>query len=416
MFKLKQISLVLVSLLISFAGYADDLDVALQNDVNNYVRQYASSEGNTAIQLSVLLPNETAPRDYIAGKQMKESDTAATTDMMVQWGSITKEFTTLLIFQYLNQQHLDPQTFLNKTLAEVLPEHFDASQTAWPDAWKNITIEQLMNMTSGIPEYIGLPGIDPTHITDLASIVTPVAIFQKYRGCQLGFGCFPAGQAWSYSNTNYIILGMIVEKFYGANFSDVIQKNVLASMQRLGNNAVYQTPYTSMTLQNMINGYCGGGWFPFFTTGQNVTNVNLNIAASAGALTGNTHALVNIIHALFNDQFLPREPMQQFMNTGWVRKDNHQAIDINSDTAKEACKKMEDCYGLGFMVIYDPTYGKVWEYMGGTMGYTTDYEWVPQENVVIAFSRNSSANVDNLFALRTQVLQQVYQYLHPEKK
>ena len=400
-------------------SYADDLDTALRNDINTYVAKYSATEGNTAIQLSVLLPNEPAPRDYIAGKQMKENDVPATTNMLLQWGSITKEFTSLLIFQYLNKNQIDPQQYLDKTLYDVLPEHFDTSDNAWPGVWKVVTIKQLMNMTSGIPEYIGLPGVDPYRVTDLASIVAPVAIYQNRRGCQVEFGCFPAGQGWNYSNTDYIILGMLVEKLYGANFSDVIQKQVLSVMQRVGNNVIYQTPYTANTLQNMINGYSMGGWFPWFTFGQNVTNVNLNIAASAGALTGNTHALVETIHALFHDQFLPHEQMQYFMNNGWIRRDTHQPIDINSDTAKKVCTNLLglDCYGLGFLVTYDSTYGQMWEYPGGTMGYVTDYIWLPQENVVIGFSRNSGANVNNLLiTFRAQILQDVYHHLHAEKQ
>ena len=177
MFILKKVLLatVLVGLTATWAlpSYADDLDSALQNDINTYVKQYSASEGFTAIQLSVLLPNEPAPRDYIAGKQMQESDTPATTNMLMQWGSITKEFTSLLIFQYLNKNQIDPQQSLDKTLYDVLPERFAVGDNAWPDAWKVVTIKQLMNMTSGIPEYIGLPGFDPYRVTDLASIVAP---------------------------------------------------------------------------------------------------------------------------------------------------------------------------------------------------------------------------------------------------
>jgi D-alanyl-D-alanine carboxypeptidase len=417
MHKSNLLKIITMTLAITFAqvGLADDLDLVLQTDINNYVQQYSAAEGNTAIQLSVLLPNEMTSRDYIAGTQMKETATAATTGMLVQWGSITKEFTNLLLFQYLYHQHRSPQVFLKQTLVNILPEHFASGSSAWPATWRNITIEQLMNMTSGIPDYISFPGVDLSQITDLESIVAPIAAFQKRHRCQQKMGCFPAGQGWNYSNTNYIILGMIVEKLYAKNFSTVIQQKILSKIQRAKNNVVYQTPYTSATLHKMINGYCMGSW-PSFTPGQNVTNVNLNIAASAGALTGNTHTLVEMIYALFHDQFLPHTQMQFFTRTGWVRKDNHQFIDINSDTAKHVCKKMEDCFGLGLMVTYSPMYGKIWEYAGGTMGYITDYIWLPQENVIIAFSRNSSANIDNLLiTLHGQILQAVCQHLHSGK-
>jgi D-alanyl-D-alanine carboxypeptidase len=416
----KKLSLISLTLLMSsiiglpISASADNLDTQLQNEINAHVAQYAATEGFTAIQLSVLLPNQTVPRDYIAGLQMKEAATPATTTMLVQWGSITKEFTSLLLFQYLNKH---PGSFsLDTTLFTMLPEHFGTNNTAWPDAWKNVTIKQLMNMTSGIPEYLGLPTFNPYQVTDLKSIVDAVADYQNGRGCQMAFGCFSAGQGWYYSNTNYIILGMMVEKLYGANFSDVIQQQILAGMQQAGNNVVYQTPYTPTTLENMINAYCTNGWQPFWSPDQNVTNANLNIAASAGALTGNTHALVKIIYALFHDQFLPNAQMQPFLNSGWVRTDTHQAIDINSELAKQVCTKLESCFGLGFLVTYDPTYGQVWEYPGGTMGFITDYIWLPQENVVIALSSNGGVgSAPAFFALRNQIVQTVYQYVNQKK-
>ena len=409
------LGVVLLGTVISLPSYANNLDVALQNEINTYVAKYSAAEGDSAVQVSVLLPGELTPRDYVAGKQMKEASTPATTSMMMQWGSITKEFTSLLLFQYLNKH---PGSFsLDSTLFEMLPERFDSDDNAWPDAWKTITIKQLMNMTSGIPDYLDLPTFDMYRITDLSSIVDQAATYQNRRGCQPAIGCFPAGTNWNYSNTDYIILGMMVEKLYGENFAAVIQEQILHAMQQTGNHVVYQTPYTPETLQNMINGYSINQWHFVIAAGENVTNVNLNLAASAGALTGSTHALVNIIHGLFHDQFLPHDPMQQFLNSGWVRTDNHQLIDINSDLAKQVCTKQSPCFGLGFMIAYEPIYGQDWEYEGGTPGFTTDYMWLPQENVVIGISRNGGNGAPSEFAgLRNDVQQIVYQYLHPGKK
>ena len=415
--KIKNLSIILIALLlgiaISLPSYADELDQKLTTALNTTLAQYGAADGFSALQLSILLPNETTPRDYTVGQQMKDG-TCATNSMMVQWGSIIKEFTSLLLFQYLNKH---PGSFsLNTTVETMLPEHFGTSADAWPDAWKKVTIEQLMNMTSGITEYYNQANFDIHHVSTLNSVVEQAASLEKYRGCQLDFGCFPAGTQWYYSNTNYIILGMMVEKLYQTSFAQVMQQQVL---QKMGGGVVYQTPYSADTLNRMINGYYEGVWQPYATAGQNVTNINLAFAASAGALTGSTDALVETIHALFTDQFLPHAQMQQFLYSGWIRVDTHQAIDINSDTAKKVCTNIETCYGLGFLAHYNATYGQVWEYPGGTLGFVTDYIWMPQENVVIGLSINTggpgSPGSNPLGSLRDQVEQIVYNHLHPGK-
>jgi D-alanyl-D-alanine carboxypeptidase len=102
-------------------------------------------------------------------------------------GSITKSFTAALIMQ-LNQEG---KLSLNEPIEKWIQ---------YPNG-SNITIKMLLGHTSGVPNHTDNPGHKPTN-TPLQSIA--LSAQQK--------PVFAPGTSWSYSNTNYIILGVIAEK------------------------------------------------------------------------------------------------------------------------------------------------------------------------------------------------------------
>ena len=147
---LKLVALCSALLLTSTVFGNDKLDTELQGNINSLYSQFRDSPAFSAVQLSVLLPDEAQPRDYVVGTQSVENHSiSATTTMLTQYGSITKEFTSALIIKYIDSH---PHSIsLQTTLKELFPKKFKSH--AWPAMWEMVTIEQLMNMTSGIPNY-----------------------------------------------------------------------------------------------------------------------------------------------------------------------------------------------------------------------------------------------------------------------
>ena len=213
------------------------LNNQLQQITDNYLKTAQEQKtGVTAIEASVLLPNEKNPRDFVAGLQQKNG-APATTDMMVQYGSITKASTASLVLKLVNEGTIK----LSTTLYDIFPDKFDYNQ--WPEAWKQATVKQILNMTSGITEYMQ-PEITQ-HLNMYAAyskeqIINMAAEYQKTKGCKAEYSCFPAGSSYGYSNTGYIIAGLIVEKYTHRDFQGEIYKTILEPLkQKTGANVHY---------------------------------------------------------------------------------------------------------------------------------------------------------------------------------
>lgn len=120
-------------------------------------------------------------------------------------GSVTKSFTAALILQ------LDQEGALS--IADPISKWID-----YPDG-ESITVMMLLGHTSGIPNFIDTPGRtpqdSPQRLIDLSRQHPPV---------------FAPGSSWSYSNTNYIMLGVIAEKVTGSTWADLVSERFLVPL------------------------------------------------------------------------------------------------------------------------------------------------------------------------------------------
>jgi len=375
----------IISTLISFNAYADSLDNQLQNTIHQYLNKNKNKYHLSAVQLSILLPNNNKPRDYVIGTQEFGKNKPATNHMLLQWGSITKEFTASLVFKLINEHKFK----LTDNLEKILPEHFKKNaRNPWPKAWGEINVAQLMNMTSGIPTYVDNNALIAMMQNKYFSMDDLVTIAKnKTLHCKVSEGCFyPSGKKWFYSNTNYIILGLIAEKYMGKPFSELMQEFILNPFIKTNSNsAVYYSTQKlpEVLLNNMVHGYIdnrSGSKVHFPKSWIDVTNDNLSLASSAGALFGNTNTMVRLIYALYHDKIIPPtsqlEQYQVEVPSGKI-----------ATNLKTQCDTHEGCFAMGVRMLFMPNQGgEIFYYQGGTLGYNAIYFWIPSENVVIGLS------------------------------
>ena len=146
---------------------------------------------------------------YLAGYgDAVAEETAATAEDSGRIGSITKTFTATAVLQQVASGALS----LDDTVADVLPD----LAAELPDI-AEITVEQLLAMQSGIPEYefLVVPEVleNPTEVVDLDEVIV-----ETVEG-----GVEPAGTA-GYSTTNYLILGEMLEELTGQPSEDVLNE------------------------------------------------------------------------------------------------------------------------------------------------------------------------------------------------
>ena len=122
-------------------------------------------------------------------------------------GSVTKSFTAAAILQQVERGKLS----LDDTLGKFFPEYAE---------WKAIRVRQLLNHTSGIPDYTSVgDAFSGTAAEDIP--IDSIVGFVRGRPPQ-----FDPGTKWSYSNTNYVLLGMILERVSNTPYADYLASEV----------------------------------------------------------------------------------------------------------------------------------------------------------------------------------------------
>jgi D-alanyl-D-alanine carboxypeptidase len=137
------------------------------------------------------------------------TDTLQLTDK-IRIGSITKTFVATRILELVNQQKLSLDDTLNRYLPDLNVPNGDT-----------ITIEELLNMTSGVPNYLSDPLFFEDYYTNPGQAYTP----EDLVNIALQSASQPPGTIWAYSNTNYILLGLIAERVVADfTFEDQMQE------------------------------------------------------------------------------------------------------------------------------------------------------------------------------------------------
>jgi len=117
-------------------------DAKLDNQLQQVISQDRTKYQINAISLSIGLPNQTTIKNYVVGTISQESKSAPImANSLFHMGSITKNFTAVLILKLVASGKIN----LDTTIGKYFPEY---------PKWQHITVQQLLNHTSGIYDYI----------------------------------------------------------------------------------------------------------------------------------------------------------------------------------------------------------------------------------------------------------------------
>jgi CubicO group peptidase (beta-lactamase class C family) len=139
------------------------------------------------------------------------SGTPYSAELAFEIGSLSKQFTACALLALVQ----DGKLALDDTLGALLPD--------LPEAWRAITVEQVMHHVSGIPDYEGLAGYDFYNEPRTAEEVLAVAARQKPS--------FAPGARFEYSNTGYYILSLIVERKSGMPFDQYLAQRLFTPLE-----------------------------------------------------------------------------------------------------------------------------------------------------------------------------------------
>ena len=207
-----------------------------------------------------------------------EWDIANEPNTKFRLGSITKQFTSMLIMQLVAEGKIQ----LDEKMTNYLPDYRK-------DTGNQVTIHHLLTHTSGIPSYTSLPNF----FKDVSRNPYTVDEFVK-QFCSDSLA-FEPGSKYSYSNSGYFVLGAIIEEVTGKTYETVLQKRILDPLHM--KNTGYDHHETIIT--NRATGYekTPSGYI-------NSAYLDMSLPFSAGSMYSTVEDLYLWNQALYTEDLL----------------------------------------------------------------------------------------------------------------
>ncbi|WP_234319281.1 serine hydrolase domain-containing protein [Streptomyces sp. NRRL S-237] len=264
-------------------------------------------------------------------------------DLRHRVGSVTKTFTAVAVLQQSAKGRVD----LDRPVGDYVPELLPGERG------RKVTVRMLLNHTSGIHDYVG------DAFPSLLKGTTESLDEHRYRTIRpaelIGYGVarpqlFEPGTDWSYSNTNYVLLGEILRKVTGQDPEQVITRDVI---RRVGLRDTY-FPGTDPRIRG-AHARMYESFYGIIDPPRDYSDYNMTWAGTAGALVSTPQDLNTFYRALLGGDVLPRRQLDQMRTT----------VDIKDPTGAVTLR-----YGLGIYSMDTPC-GPAWGHDGGVFGAGT---------------------------------------------
>lgn len=282
--------------------------------------------------------------------------------------SFTKQFTAMAIMLLVHNGKLR----YDETLAEVFPD--------FPAYGKSITVRNLLNHVSGLPDYEDL--MTKAETPRNSWIWTPERQIQDAQVLDLlkkeTTGKFAPGTSWSYSNSGYVLLGLIVAKTSGKTYGEFLHERIFAPL-KMNHTIVYQKGKNEVA--NRAYGHSKENG-ELKETDQSSTSATLG----DGGIYSNLEDLAKWDDALRNHMLVSEKEMQPALTPVKLKdgSEPHWPTEPNGDNLHPG-KPVS--YGFGWFL--DPYEGheRMW-HTGSTMGFRTVIERFRKENLTIIILSN----------------------------
>ena len=287
--------------------------------------------------------------------------------------SVTKQFTAMAIMLLVQ----DGKLAYNETLAEIFPD--------FPAYGRAITIRELLTHTSGLPDYEDLMGPQWTAEHQINDDEVLALLKRQSQGK------FAPGTSWAYSNSGYVMLGLIVAKVAGKAFPGFLRECTFSKLHMTSTMAYCQG---KNAIPNRAYGYSRNEQRKFVLTDQSATSATLGDGGVYSNLLDmakwdealRTGSLLGA--AAISPAFTPVK-LADGSSPSWPS----QPGDDNLNPGKPVA------YGFGWFL--DPYKGRMrtWHF-GSTSGFRTVIERFTQDNFsIIILSNRTDLDPGNL-ALR----------------
>ena len=347
-----------VSLVFQAQSQSANVTQRISEKIQAYIDSLQKANGFPGTSVTVILPSR-EPISFAAGVSNKETGAAMKPGSLMLSGSTGKMYFAILTMLLVQDGKLSLDDKVEKYLGK----------NGWykrvPNA-SQITIQQLLNHTTGIEEYYELGDFIERLKKEVEKEWKPEELIAYVFDRK---PLFVAGNGFGYADTNYLILGMVLEELLGIKAYDEINRRIISPL-----GLASTQPSIKRQIKGLITGY---SWpeLPTKIDGAVVKNGNLVINPQfewgGGGFASNTIDLATLVSTLMHYRPVKKNLVEEMK----------QAVDAPALGQGQQ-------YGLGLQIM--PTkWGKSYGHSGWFPGYMSDVQYVPEIDVTVAIQFNT---------------------------
>lgn len=320
--------------------------------------------------------------DLAAGYEDVESDKQMAPLAIMPAGSVGKTFAAATFLSLMQERDIHPY--------EKVAQFFEGE--SWYDSLPNsadLTIDMLLNHTSGLPRYIFQTSFRDDFAADPWSYRSPQQCLRYLAGMP---ALHKAGKGWGYSDSNYLLIGLIIEQLTNLDYYAQVIANIL---EKYGLTSTI--PQYDENIEGVVNGYIGMDNFfqlPEKTVVNGHLTYNPGFEWTGGGFATNTRDLCTWMKILFGSNKHLDIKMQSYML---------QPVSVMSGLPSVSG------YGRGVNVGQFGE-GNYYGHQGIFPGYQTLARWVEDGEYAIAIQVNTDQDLSRYLHSFTDKIPAILDY------
>ncbi|GGZ18189.1 D-alanyl-D-alanine carboxypeptidase [Streptomyces poonensis] len=297
-----------------------------------------------------------------------KTDAPRSADDRYRVGSITKTFVATVLLQLEAEGRLSLDDTVDKWLPGLVRGHGHDGRA--------ITLRQLLNHTSGIYDYTADDTFGRTYFLEdgfLEHRYDTLSPQQLVRTAMRHKPDFAPGTSWNYSNTNYVLAGLVIEKATGNPYGDEIRRRIIEPLHLRATLVPGTSPKMPRPSSRAYGKLAETDTGPTY----DVTELNPSLAYAAGEMISDSGDLNRFYSALLKGRLLPAEQLSEMKKT------------VEVDIAPNAA------YGLGLIERELSCGVTVWGHGGGIHGSSSEAVTTEDGRHSLAFNFNGDWSGDS---------------------
>lgn len=372
------------------AAPAQEAPARVQAALEHWLAERREAEGVTGVAAYVSFGGPGPAIEAFAGRTGRDpSDPPVDQSTLFHMGSTSKSFAAAVILMLEAEGRLS----IADTIGQWLPEY---------PAWQDVTLRQLLSMTSRIPNFSETEAMSRTWVDEpYRDLTAAELVAMAYPSAT---NDLPVTRGYHYSNTNYVLASMIAEKATGQSYADLLDRMIFRPR------GLHSTFYTGGTyppeeIERLAHGYfenpgcaeyqpdCATSWnAPML--GRDIRPTSLSWAQAAGGAIADARDVDRWIRAIFTGAVVPEAQRKEWFSLVSTR---------TGEPIAEVDAENPQGFGLGLARGILGPYGPQWFYEGMTLGFRTLYVYFEDEDLLITVQTNSQP-ADGQSLLRDAVI------------